>query len=157
MTEVNIPPVPSPPPVDRLTLFGIPTTMTPQQQAQVRQVITIIATVAATLGVISTTGAIDLTNKLMDLGGAITGILTAVSAGIVAFNQLVTWYRTSRSQSIARVAALPNTMVVQTTPGSGADAHVANELAKVPGTVAVLTDSATAAAAPSPKVTTAPA
>lgn len=151
MTVIDPNPTAEPHPVDRLTLFGIPTTMTAQQQAQVRTLITVLATVAGTLGLISTTGAVDFTNKLMDLGGAISGIMTAVAAAIVAFNQLVVWWKTSREAAIARVSNIPNTMVVQTT-NTVSDAHVANEISKIPGTVAVLTDTATATAAPSAKV-----
>lgn len=153
MTDPNLPAEPRP--VDRLTLFGIPTSLSTQQQAQIRTLITVVATVAGTLGFISTTGAVDFTNKLMDLGGAVSGILTAIAGAVVAFNQIVVWWKTSREEAIKRVSNIPNTMVVKTTP-TASDVHVATEISKIPGTVAVITDTATAIAAPSTKVVASP-
>lgn len=147
MTDPNLPA----PPVDRLTLFGIPTTLTPQQAATLRQSMTVVATIAGTLGLISTIQANELIKQLTDLGGAISGVVTAIATAVIAYNHVLTWYRASFGQQSKNVAALPNTMVVKTSPAVS-DVDVADNLSKVPGVTVVLTDQATANAAPSPKV-----
>lgn len=133
------------------TLWGVPTTLTPSYWAAIRQFLTLMAGVAGTLGLISMTGAQHLVDTIMQVGTALSAVMTAIAGLVAAVNMVLAAYRASEGQAKARVSQLPNTMVVQTTPDSS-DTASAAKIAMLPEVAQVISTPQVAANTTSHKV-----
>lgn len=120
--------------------------LTSSNLAAFRNVLSGLAGAAVAFGLISTSGAQDLVNRIVDAVSAVGGAAMAIGTAIVAINSAFAGWKASPAQQQSSVAQRPDKMVVTIDPSKPVESALA--VAQLSQVKAVVTNEEVADATP---------